>query len=96
MIKEKHSWPQAEAMVGFMNTYQLTGNEKYLHHSAGAWQFIKQHIKDYDKGEWFWGVNADHSVMQKEKAGFWKCPYHNARACMELMKRISSETNKRL
>jgi mannobiose 2-epimerase len=90
LIKEKHSWPQAEAMIGFMNAYQLTGNEKYLHHSVSAWEFIKRHIKDNDKGEWFWGVNADYSVMQKEKAGFWKCPYHNARACMEILKRTAN------
>lgn len=90
MIKEKHSWPQAEAMIGFMNAYQLTGNEKYLHHSISAWDFIKNHIKDNEKGEWFWGVNADYSVMQKEKAGFWKCPYHNARACMEILKRTTA------
>ncbi len=88
LIKEKHSWPQAEAMVGFMNAYQLTGNEKYLHHSLNAWKFVKRHIKDNEKGEWFWGVNADYSPMQKEKAGFWKCPYHNARACMELSRRV--------
>ena len=90
-IREKHSWPQAEAMIGFMNAYQLSGEEKYLHHSFNAWNFIKQHIKDKNKGEWFWGVNADYSTMQKEKAGFWKCPYHNARACIELMNRISTE-----
>jgi mannobiose 2-epimerase len=90
LIKEKHSWPQAEAMVGFFNAYQLTGEEKYLYYSAESWKFIKQYIRDRGKGEWFWGVRADYSVMQKEKAGFWKCPYHNARACMEIMKRISS------
>jgi len=94
LIKEKHSWPQAEAMVGFFNAYQLTGNEKYLHYSAGAWEFVKKHIKDNNKGEWFWGVYDDYSVMNKEKAGFWKCPYHNTRACMELLKRISSFDNK--
>jgi cellobiose epimerase len=87
-IKEKHSWPQAEAMIGFLNAYQLTGNEKYLHHSQNEWEFIKHHIKDNSKGEWFWGVNADYSVMQKEKAGFWKCPYHNSRACIQLIRRI--------
>jgi mannobiose 2-epimerase len=92
-IKEKHSWPQAEAMIGFMNAYQLTGNEKYLYHSLNAWEFIKHHIKDKNRGEWFWGVNTDYSLMQKEKAGFWKCPYHNARACMEMVKRISTEIN---
>jgi mannobiose 2-epimerase len=93
LTREKHSWPQAEAMIGFMNVYQLTGNEKYLHHSFKAWEFIKRHMKDKHKGEWFWGVNNDYSLMQKEKAGFWKCPYHNSRACMELMKRINVEIN---
>ncbi len=91
LIKEKHSWPQAEAMIGFMNAYQLTGEEKYLHHSFNAWNFIKQHIKDHNKGEWFWGVNDDYSVMQKEKAGFWKCPYHNTRACIEIINRTANQ-----
>ena len=93
LIKEKHSWPQAEAMVGFFNAYQLTGNEKYLHYSANTWEFVKQHIKDNNKGEWFWGVHDDYSVMNKEKAGFWKCPYHNARACIEIIKRIQYQIN---
>lgn len=88
LIKEKHSWPQAEAMIGFLNTYQLTGNEKYLHYSLNSWEFVKKYIKDNNKGEWFWGVHADYSLMQKEKAGFWKCPYHNARACMEIYNRV--------
>ena len=92
LIKEKHSWSQAEAMLGFYSAYQLTGHEKYLDYSLNSWEFIKRHIKDQDKGEWFWGVREDYSVMNKEKAGFWKCPYHNARACMELLKRINDQT----
>ena len=88
LVKEKHSWPQAEAMVGFFNAYQLTGDEKYLHYSLNSWEFVKQHIKDNNNGEWFWGVREDYSTLNKEKAGFWKCPYHNGRACMELIKRI--------
>jgi mannobiose 2-epimerase len=90
-IKEKHSWPQAEAMVGFFNVYQLSGNEKYLQLSLDSWQFVKKHIKDSKNGEWFWGVKEDYSIMQKDKAGFWKCPYHSGRACMEIIKRINSQ-----
>jgi mannobiose 2-epimerase len=89
LIKEKHSWPQAEAMVGFLNAFQLTGDEKYLRHSLNSWEFVKRYLKDKNNGEWFWGINEDHSIMQKEKAGFWKCPYHNGRACMELLHRIN-------
>ena len=90
LVKEKHSWPQAEAMIGFFNAYQLSGDEKYLQLSINSWQFVKHHIKDNKRGEWFWGVAEDYSIMQKDKAGFWKCPYHNVRACIEINKRISS------
>ena len=90
MVKEKHSWPQAEAMIGFINVYQLTGNEKYLQHSLNCWAFTKKHIIDEERGEWFWGVDENNSVMlDKDKAGFWKCPYHSVRACREITKRIA-------
>ncbi len=91
LIKEKHSWPQAEAMIGFFNAWQITNDESYLHRSLNSWQFIKHYIIDHEKGEWFWGVNEDHSIMQnQDKAGIWKCPYHNSRACLEIIKRIQN------
>ncbi|MDI3319548.1 AGE family epimerase/isomerase [Pinibacter soli] len=89
LIKEKHWWPQAEAMVGFFNAAQVSGNEKYLQRSIDSWQFTKQYILDAKNGEWFWGVKEDYSIMPNEdKAGLWKCPYHNGRACIELLKRL--------
>jgi len=93
LIKEKHWWPQAEAMVGFFNAYQLTGDKKYLNHSINSWQFIQQYLIDNKNGEWFWGVDAGHAIMQNEdKAGLWKCPYHNSRACLEIIQRINNQT----
>lgn len=90
-VLQKHSWPQAEAMVGFLNAYQLSGDEAYLQHSLNSWRFTQQYIKDQLQGEWFWGVNADYSPMPgQDKAGFWKCPYHNSRACLEVMKRVDA------
>lgn len=90
LIKEKHWWSQAEAMIGFYNAYQVSGDKKYLQYSLNSWSFIKDFIKDKKKGEWLWGVNEDYSIIQKDKAGFWKCPYHNTRACLEIIKRIES------
>jgi mannobiose 2-epimerase len=79
-------WVSAEAMVGFLNAYQLTDNEAYREHSWNAWQFSKAHLLDKERGEWFWGVNDDYSLMEAEdKIGFWKCPYHNVRACLEVV-----------
>ncbi|GGH59128.1 mannobiose 2-epimerase [Filimonas zeae] len=89
LLKEKHWWPQAEAMVGYFNAWQLSGKEAYLNASLSSWAFIQQHLLDKTNGEWFWGVREDYAVMPGEdKAGLWKCPYHNSRACIEIMKRI--------
>ncbi len=89
LVKEKHSWPQAESMIGFFNAWQITGDEKYLQQSLLSWEFIKKNILDKKNGEWFWGVNEDGSIMNEDKVGTWKCPYHNSRACIELIKRIT-------
>jgi mannobiose 2-epimerase len=89
LVKEKHSWPQAEAMIGFLNAYQLSGEKEWLDRSVAAWEFVKKYIKDPLYGEWHWGVQQDHSPMPgQDKAGFWKCPYHNSRACIEIIKRL--------
>lgn len=89
LIRQKHSWPQAEAMVGFFHAWQLTGDENYLQQSQDAWRFVKQHIK-HKTGEWVWGVEEDYSIMSNEdKVGIWKCPYHNSRTCIEIIDRIN-------
>ena len=82
-------WPQAEAVVGFFNAWQLSGDHRYLDKALGSWEFIKQHLIDKENGEWFWSVSS-HGEKDRvnDKAGFWKCPYHNGRMCLELMERI--------
>ena len=88
LIKEKHWWPQAEAMIGFFNAWQITKKENYLEKSLNSWKFVQQHIVDTKNGEWFWGVDEKYEPMDEDKVGLWKCPYHNGRACIELIRRI--------
>lgn len=86
---DRHWWVQAEAAVGFFNMYERTGDPVFLHRSHDAWQYIRTHLLDAQNGEWFWSVRADGTVNRDDdKAGFWKCPYHNSRMCMELTARI--------
>lgn len=88
---DKHWWVQAEAMVGFYNAYQVSGDAQFRTLSENTWRFIQQHLLDREQGEWFWGVRPDYSLMPGEdKAGFWKCPYHNGRACLEMLRRLGS------
>jgi mannobiose 2-epimerase len=91
LTRQKHSWPQAEAMIGFFNAWQITRDQKFLSQSIRSWKFVKENIRAKNLGEWYWGVNADNSPMtQEDKVGIWKCPYHNSRACMEIISRIDS------
>jgi cellobiose epimerase len=89
LIAEKHWWPQSEFLIGMVNAWQLSGDAKYLDAAIRNWQFVQEYILDNQHGEWMWGVDADYQKIQKDKAGFWKCPYHNSRACLELIKRLS-------
>lgn len=93
--KDKHWWPQAEAMVGFMDAYQQEGDQAYLENIEQLWRFIKAYLKDTTHGEWYWRVDDKNlPVTEEDKAGFWKCPYHNTRALMELIARIDVLTAK--
>lgn len=86
---ERHWWVQAEAVVGCFNRYVRTGDARWLERSHRVWQYIRTHLLDTAGGEWFWSIRPDGTVNRDDdKAGFWKCPYHNGRMCLELMARI--------
>lgn len=86
--RERSWWVMSEAMVGFMNAYQLTNEKHFLAKAEISWEFIKRYLLDTKNGEWFSGVDETHRVMGQDKISMWKCPYHNSRACLEMMERL--------
>lgn len=87
---ELHWWVQAENVVGHLNLYQHFADQSALEKALRCWNFIKNHLVDREHGEWHWSLYADGTVNTKDdKAGFWKCPYHNGRMCMEVLERFS-------
>ncbi|HPT14256.1 MAG TPA: AGE family epimerase/isomerase [Bacteroidales bacterium] len=85
---QRHWWPQAEAVVGLINGFELTGNQNWLKMADGCFDFILEKLVDKQNGEWHWGVYSDGSINNTDdKAGFWKCPYHNGRMSLEVMRR---------
>lgn len=88
---DRHWWVQAENVVGHVNLYQHFGDEVALQKAFRGWDFIKQRLIDREHGEWHWSIHADGTVnTTDDKAGFWKCPYHNGRMCMEIMERSAN------
>ena len=85
---DRHWWVQAETVVGFLNAFTLSGNEEYLNISLKAWRFITDNLVDPKNGEWYWSVDKNlQPNLKDDKAGFWKCPYHNSRMCLEIIER---------
>ncbi len=84
-------WVQAEAMVGFYNAYEMTGETKYIEAVQAIWAYTKAYLIDSrDKSEWFWCVDADGSPVNEPIAEPWKTPYHNIRFCIEIIERINN------
>ncbi len=86
---EKHWWPQAEAVVGFINAYELGGGEHFLTAARRAWEFIDRYMIDKQNGEWFWKTSREGvPSLDMPKLSQWKCPYHNGRMCFEVSRRL--------
>lgn len=83
-------WVQAESVVGFLNGYQRYNEEKYLEMSKSVWSYIKNHIIDKrEGGEWFSQIEENGSYTKaKATVDPWKCPYHNGRMCLEVIRRV--------
>lgn len=89
--REKHWWVQAETVVGYFNLWQYGGNISDLEKAIACWNYIKGHIIDHTEGEWLWSEREDGTPNRDDdKGGFWKCPYHNGRMCLEIIERTNS------
>lgn len=84
----KQWWPHAEAMVGFYNAFELSNKDYYFETSFNMWRYTDKYLVDKKYGEWFDMVTREGKHNPSIKVEPWKCPYHNARACFEIMGRL--------
>ncbi len=84
----KEWWAEAESVVGFLNAYQLTGDEKFWRAALNAWEWIQLYLVNRQDGEWYARRTRDLQVVEQSMTSFWKCPYHNSRCCFEVLERV--------
>ena len=79
-------WVQAETVVGNLWLWKYHGDVPAFDRALAAWYYIQKHLVDPHAGEWWWAVLPDGSLdLSQPKAGFWKCPYHNTRMCLQVL-----------
>jgi len=88
--RTKAWWPQAEAVVGFLEAYQISGDKRFFDTALRSWNYIDQHFVDHARGEWFESVSRDGVARRQPKISLWKCPYHNSRSCHEIIDRMAA------
>ena len=85
---QRQWWVQCENIIGHIDLYQYFGYEDSLEKAIHCWNYVQKHLIDAKNGEWHWAVLDDGTInLSDDKAGFWKCPYHNSRMCLELIER---------
>ncbi|HMD61112.1 MAG TPA: AGE family epimerase/isomerase, partial [Opitutaceae bacterium] len=95
----KEWWEQAEAAVGFLNAFQISGDPAYFADSERSWRFIQDKFVDRRHGDWHNTLTRDGTPILEikgffgrsfpsSKMGLWKCPYHNSRSCMQVIERV--------
>lgn len=85
---QRQWWVQCENIIGHIDLYQYFGYEDSLEKAIQCWNFVQKNLIDAKNGEWHWAVLDDGTInLKDDKAGFWKCPYHNSRMCLELIER---------
>ena len=85
----RECWPQAEAVIGFLNAFQISGAAKYLEAAGRVWDYLERHLVDRVHGEWFWRINEDgRPDPNLPKVSEWKGPYHGSRMCLETLHRL--------
>lgn len=91
--KKRIWWVQAETVVGFMNAWQRNPEKgHFLKASQEVWNYIKEKVIDHREGsEWYWAVQDNGQPdSSREIVEPWKCPYHNGRMCIEMIRRLEA------
>lgn len=83
-------WVQAEALVGFLHAWRISGDDRYFRAARRLWAFIRDRVADAEHGDWHWRLDeTGRPDRSQPKVSEWKGPYHSARACLEAVRRLT-------
>lgn len=90
----KEFWQQAEAMVGFLDAYLLTKDEKYLEAFFNVHDFVFEKMINWEQGEWFALLSEEGNLIWDYMGTSWKVFYHTVRGSCQIVKKLEKCLNK--
>ncbi len=86
--RSKEFWQQAEALVGFLDAFALTGDQAYADAFRCVYDFVFGKMVSPEQGEWYALLDEDGTVLWDYMGYNWKTCYHTVRAMCEVVKRL--------
>jgi len=86
VVDDRHWWVQAESVIGNLRAWKYMSVPEGFERAQRAWDYISERLVDRDGGEWWWYCDAEGEPgLLADKAGEWKCPYHDVRMCLQVL-----------
>jgi mannobiose 2-epimerase len=78
---KKEWWVQAEALVGMLEIYRLTGNVEYYDAFRRTFAFVDRH-QVAREGGWWASLSADGTPLNDQRSSPWHGAYHSGRSLL--------------
>ena len=84
----KEFWQQAEGMVGFLDAYQLTREDKYFKAFQNIHDFVFAKMIHWEQGDWYALLEEDGTIIWDYMGTSWKVFYHTVRGTCLVVKKL--------
>lgn len=88
LVRDKEWWQNFESLTGFLDCYEVTGDERYFQTLVDLWEFDKKHFYNEAVGESRQLLSEEGNPLIPDVGNQWKCIYHTDRAMIECCLRI--------
>ncbi len=88
LVRDKEFWQNAEALVGYVDAFEITGNVEYLEAFELVWSFAQRYMINHALGEWMTLVSESGEPIVAAIGNPWKACYHSGRAVWESLRRL--------
>lgn len=90
VVLDKEWWQNCEVLVGFLDAFQITGNERCWEAFENCWEFANDRMINHAVGEWMQLLSRTGDVIIGDMGNPWEVIYHTGRTLLECLGRLDT------